>query len=81
MQGLGSPDSANLCGGVVAPDASARDTGVELARLQRKLALGTVLIQARERMEILARDIGCIVHGNQCIGVARVADHEDLAVL
>ena len=66
---------------MVAPDGSAADAGVELARPEGKLALSTVLIQAGQGVEVLAGDAGGILHGNEGVGVAGVTHHHHLAVL
>jgi hypothetical protein len=66
---------------VVAPDGHAADVGVELARLKCQLALGPVLVQACECVEVLAGDAGGVLHCDEGVGVAGVAHHHDLAVL
>jgi len=39
-----------------------------------------VLVQARERVEVLAGDAGRVLHGDERVGVAGVAHHHDLDV-
>lgn len=65
---------------MVSPDCSAGDACVELAGLEGKLALGTVLVQAGEAVEVTAWDVGGVLHGDQSVGVAGVSDDQDLAV-
>mmetsp|Transcript_28875 Transcript_28875/g.73708 ORF Transcript_28875/g.73708 Transcript_28875/m.73708 type:complete len:344 (-) Transcript_28875:388-1419(-) len=77
---LGVQEIGHLGGGVVAPDGHAAHARVELAGLERQLALGAVLVQAGQRVEVLAGDVGRVLHGNQGVGVAGVAHHQHLAV-
>mmetsp|Transcript_22983 Transcript_22983/g.68342 ORF Transcript_22983/g.68342 Transcript_22983/m.68342 type:complete len:258 (-) Transcript_22983:567-1340(-) len=78
---LGVEEIRHLRRGMVSPDGCARDAGVELASLDRHLALGTVLVEARKRMEVLTAQTRRILHRDERVGVTRVADHDNLAVL
>mmetsp|Transcript_33706 Transcript_33706/g.87422 ORF Transcript_33706/g.87422 Transcript_33706/m.87422 type:complete len:459 (-) Transcript_33706:99-1475(-) len=78
---LGVDEVGHLGGGVVAPDGDVGDRGVEAARLERELALGAVLVQAGQGVEVLAGNGGRVLHGNQGVGVAGVAHNQHLAGL
>lgn len=48
--------------------------GVELAGLERKLALGPILVQASQRVEVLSLQRRCVLHGYQgCTGIGNTS--------
>lgn len=65
---------------MVAPDGDAGEAGVEAAGAQGQLALGAVLVQPHERMEVCARQPRSVLHADERVGVAGVAHHQHLAV-
>ncbi len=65
---------------MVSPDGDAREAGVEAPRSQRQLALGTILVQPRQRVEILSAQARRILHADQRVGVAGIAHHQHFAV-
>ena len=72
----GPVDVGILGGGVVAPDGHVGDLGDGHPGLGRQLGLGPVLIEAHHGGEALGRDVGGVVHGDEGVGVGRVADDE-----
>ena len=65
---------------VVAPDRHLLDVGDVHVELGGELADGTVVVEPGHRGESRRVDLGRVVHGDQAVGVRRVADHEDLDV-
>lgn len=65
---------------MVTPHAHSAHRRVKHVGLHRQLALGSVLIQARERVEVTRVEVGRVAHRNQRVGVARVAHHQNFAV-
>mmetsp|Transcript_24940 Transcript_24940/g.40023 ORF Transcript_24940/g.40023 Transcript_24940/m.40023 type:complete len:314 (-) Transcript_24940:458-1399(-) len=77
---LGVDKVRHLRGAMVAPDSDVGDCFVEDASLERQLALGAVFVQTSQRVEVLAAQVGCVLHRDQRVGVARVAHHAHLAL-
>ena len=65
-----------LSGGVVTPNGHFRDLGDRDAETLRKLALGTVVVEASHRRESTRVKIRGVTHRNQRVGVSRVTHHE-----
>ena len=65
-----------LRGGVVAPDRHVGDCRNVYPGLLSELRLGAVFVEARHCKPPVVRHIRCVVHGDQAVGVARVADDE-----
>ena len=66
---------------MIAPDGEIADGGDIHAGLFRQLGFGAVFVQAGHGKEPIARHVGRIVHGDEAIGVARIADHQDAHVV
>ena len=64
---------------MVTPDGDVGDGLVEDTSLERELALGAVLVQAGQRVEVFAVEVRRVLHADQSVGVARVAHHAHLA--
>ena len=56
---------ANLSRGVISPYGHVRDFVIEDTSFKSKLAFGPILIQPREGMEVLCRNVGSILKTNQ----------------
>ena len=70
-----------LRGRVVAPDRHLLHIVDARTGLLRNLSHGTVVIEAGHCRELLVRDIRSRVHGDQCVGIRRVTNNQDLDVL
>eukprot|EP00215_Chloropicon_roscoffensis_P009508 CAMPEP_0196641258 /NCGR_PEP_ID=MMETSP1085-20130531/3356_1 /TAXON_ID=41879 ORGANISM="Pycnococcus sp, Strain CCMP1998" /NCGR_SAMPLE_ID=MMETSP1085 /ASSEMBLY_ACC=CAM_ASM_000807 /LENGTH=471 /DNA_ID=CAMNT_0041970477 /DNA_START=24 /DNA_END=1437 /DNA_ORIENTATION=- len=79
-QNGGVHEVRHLGGGVVAPDRDVLDRTVMAVRLNSELGPGSVLVQPGERMEVLPLQVRGVLHGDESVGVARVANNDDLAV-
>ena len=77
---MGVDKVGDLGGGVVTPDAGAGDGVVVALSLHGELDLGTVLVEAGEGVEVFAGDRGRVLHGDERVGVAGVADDQHLNV-
>ena len=64
--------------GVVAPDGDVLDDGVVGAGLGGELRLGAVLVEAGHGEEVLGRQVAGGTQRDEGVGVARIADDEDL---
>ncbi len=76
----GVREVGELRGRVVAPDGDVRDLAVLHAGLLRQLRLGPVLVEAGHGEPSVGGHVGSVRPGDQAVGVARVADHEDAHV-
>jgi hypothetical protein len=66
---------------VVAPDRQPPDVGDGAAGLRGELREGAVVVEAGERGEPLAGDVGGVGHRDQRVGVGGVAGHADADVV
>jgi hypothetical protein len=66
--------------GMVAPDRDVSDGGDVDAGFFRELRFGAVFVEASHGVETVARDLGRVVHRDEAIGVAGIADDEDTDV-
>ena len=66
---------------VVAPDRHLRDVGDLRAGLGRELRDRAVVVEAGQRGEALARDVGGVGHRDEGVGVGRVAGDADAHVV
>ena len=69
-----------LRGGMIAPDGDIGDGGDVHAGFFRELRFGAVFVEARHGEETVARNSRRVVHGDEAIGVARIADDENADV-
>ena len=74
-------DVGVLGGRVVAPDRHLLDVGDRGAGLRGELGDRAVVVEAGQRREPLARDVGGVRHRDQGVGVGRVAGHADADVV
>src|SRR5450759_1189328 len=63
-------------GAMIAPDGEVRNSGDVHARFFGELRLGAIFIKHRHGEETVAGHAGRVVHGDERIGVARIADDE-----
>jgi hypothetical protein len=77
---LGVEQVGELGGRVVAPDRHLGDVVDRGAGLGGELGHGTVVVEAGHRGEAARVEVGGVVHGDERVGVGRVADHQDLDV-
>ena len=84
IDGLGGRRAVNLCvgkirvlrGGVIAPNAEVGNATHWHAGLLRELRLGAVFVQTRHGKEPVVGHVRRVVHGDQAVRVAGVADHQ-----
>lgn len=65
---------------MVAPDGNISHRCVEALRAERQLALGAVLVQSGESVEVLAGEGGRVAHAYEGVGVAWVSHHHHLHI-
>ena len=78
---LGVVEVGELGDRVVAPDGHVADVVDRGAGALRELRDGAVVVEAGHRREATGIEVGRVVHGDERVGVGRVADHQDLHVL
>jgi hypothetical protein len=66
--------------GMVAPDGDVGDGGDVDAGFFRELRFGAVFVEASHGVETVARNLGRVVHRNEAVGVAGIADDKDADV-
>ena len=62
---------------MVAPDRDLLDVGDGRAGLPRQLRDRPVVVEAGQRREPLVRNVGCVGHRDQCVGVGRISGDTD----
>ena len=67
--------------GVVAPDRHPADVGDTDTGLGGQLSDRTVMVETGQCRETLAGDVGGVAHGDEGVGVGRVAGHRDAHII
>lgn len=66
---------------MVAPDCHPLDLVIKYTSFEGQLAFGSILIQSSQRVEVFGVKFWSVLHCDESIGIARVSDYNNFAVL
>ena len=65
---------------MVAPDCHPLNLIIKYASLESQLALGSILVQSSQCMEVFGVEFWSVLHCDESIGITWVADYNNFAV-